>query len=126
MTTHSVDVTDDAAIHSAIASAAKIHGSIDVLICSAGTSLPQEFKDTTSSSFLHLLNLNIVGCRNAVHASLPFMKASVGRIVLISSQAGQVGLYGFTAYSVRICLSVYIYIYTYVYSRVLTVLCISG
>ena len=41
-----------------------------------------------------------MGTRNAIYHALPFMTRSEGgRIMLISSQAGQVGIYGYSAYS---------------------------
>lgn len=47
-----------------------------------------------------LLNVNVVGTMSVTQAVLGHMKLRRhGRVVLISSQAGQIGLYGFTAYS---------------------------
>lgn len=101
VTVHSVDVTDDAATAAALELASKAHGGrIDALVCSAGTSSPREFESMPASEFESVLRVNVLGCRNAVAGTLPHMRGSAGgRIVLVSSQAGQVGLYGFTAYS---------------------------
>jgi 3-dehydrosphinganine reductase len=46
------------------------------------------------------MNVNYLGSVYACRAVLPGMKArNSGRIVFVSSQAGQIGLFGFTAYS---------------------------
>ena len=74
-------------------------GKLDVLVCSAGISLPREFEHTTSEEFDSVIRLNLHGSRNATIAALAHMDGP-GRIVFVSSQAGQVGLYGYTAYSV--------------------------
>jgi len=64
--------------------------------------MPKLFEATTAEDWTWLLQLNIVGTRNVVAAALPHLKeAPAGRIVLVSSSAGQVGVFGFTAYSVR-------------------------
>jgi 3-dehydrosphinganine reductase len=102
VTTHSVDVTNDVAMREAMQTIAAAHGGrIDGLICSAGTSSPREFEAVTAKEFEDVWRVNVLGTRNAVAAALPFMTDG-GRIVLVSSQAGQAGLYGYTAYSVRV------------------------
>ena len=100
---YSVDVTDAAATSAALELAAKeCGGCIHAVVCSAGTSSPREFVHQSAKEFEDVLRLNVLGTRNAIAAALPFMREKAGgRIVLISSQAGQVGLYGYTAYSVR-------------------------
>jgi len=102
VTTHSVDVTDDAAVKAAMQAIASAHGDqIDALVCSAGTSSPREFEVVTAKEFEDVWRVNVLGTRNAVAAAVPFMTAGSGRVVLVSSQAGQTGLFGYTTYSVR-------------------------
>ena len=102
------DVTDEAATAAAFAAAAAAHGGrIDVVIASAGESQPRRLEDASAVEFEAVLRLNVVGVRNSVAAALPHMcgrspavpRADGGRIVLVSSQAGQAGLFGYTAYS---------------------------
>lgn len=109
ITVHAADVTDEAACRGAVDAAALAHGGrLDVIINSAGISQPRRFEDAPSSEFLDVYKLNVLGSRNAVAASLPHMAgrnaavpvAEGGRIMFVSSQAGQAGLYGYTAYSV--------------------------
>lgn len=98
---HSVDVTDDAAVHKAVDEAAKVHGKeIDAVVCSAGQVGPKVFSETTPEDFDYLFKSNVIGTRNVVHAALPYMTATTGgRIILVSSQAGATGIYGYSAYS---------------------------
>lgn len=100
---HSVDVTAAAATAGALEQAARqCGGALHAVVCSAGTSSPREFAVQTAQEFEDVLRLNVVGTRNAIAGALPFFpQAAGGRLVLVSSQAGQVGLYGYTAYSVR-------------------------
>ena len=100
---YSVDVTSEEKTRAALRqAAADCGGRVDALVCSAGTSSPREFADTPSAEFEAVVRLNLFGTRNAIAAALPFMGGAGGaRVVLISSQAGQVGLFGYTAYSVR-------------------------
>jgi 3-dehydrosphinganine reductase len=101
---YSVDVTNEEKTREALKqAAADCGGRVDALVCSAGTSSPREFTATSSAEFESVVRLNLFGTRNAIAAALPLMNgAEGGRVVLISSQAGQVGLYGYTAYSVRL------------------------
>ena len=101
--THVADVGDDAAARAAVRAAAAAHGGrIDVLVNSAGVSGPKRFEETSAGDFEGTFRVNVVGSRNAIFHALPFMAPAGGRggrIVLVSSQAGQTGLYGYTAYS---------------------------
>ena len=70
------------------------------LINCAGSGPGASFEDTRLEDFDRLMRLNYLGAVNATRAVLPDMKGCrVGRIVFTSSQAGQLGLYGYTAYS---------------------------
>jgi 3-dehydrosphinganine reductase len=75
-------------------------GKLDALVNAAGIPLPKEFEATSSHEVEHVLRVNVVGSANAVAACLPHLKKTGnGRIVLVSSMAGQVGLFGYTAYA---------------------------
>lgn len=94
------DVTDETAVRAALGRAAEAFGPPDVLVCSAGLSEPGTFEDTDAATFEHVMRVNWLGTVLSVKAALPAMKANGGgRVVLVSSQAGQVGIFGFTAYS---------------------------
>lgn len=75
-------------------------GLVDVAILSAGDSVPKAFEDIEAVDFERLMNLNVGGCVKVSRTVLPGMKRRrSGRLVFISSMAGQLGVYGFTAYS---------------------------
>lgn len=101
VTIHIGDVSDDTSAQKALQGAAVAHGGIiDCIVTSAGISKPCRFEDMSATEFASVLTTNVTGTRNAIYHALPFMTRSTGgRIMLISSQAGQVGLYGYTAYS---------------------------
>uniref|UniRef100_A0A7S2WXF1 3-dehydrosphinganine reductase n=1 Tax=Chloropicon primus TaxID=1764295 RepID=A0A7S2WXF1_9CHLO len=73
---------------------------VGILICSAGMAECKTFEDTGVEDFDRLISVNYFGTVNTVRSCLPSMRRrGAGRIVLVSSQAGQVGLYGYTSYS---------------------------
>jgi len=96
------DVTDSEALAEALSDHLRSHWDADgpdLLITSAGQSFPQYFDQIEISRFRELMEVNYIGIVNTVKAVLPFMKKRRGRkIVFISSMAGQVGVFGFTAY----------------------------
>lgn len=102
VTTVSVDLTGtaeavEAALHGVPAVAA---GLVDYAVLSAGDSGPAAFEHIEPAEWERLLRLNVLGCVWATRAVLPGMKRRrAGRVVLISSMAGQVGVFGFTCYS---------------------------
>ncbi|VEU41197.1 unnamed protein product [Pseudo-nitzschia multistriata] len=70
----------------------------------AGTSSSAAFVDTDYSEFRRLMDINYMGTAYATRAFLPYMLEDSGgirprAIVFTSSQAGQLGIYGYTAYS---------------------------
>lgn len=75
-------------------------GPVDVLVNSAGFSVSGQFEDIPIEDFKRLLNVNYLGGVYATRVVLPQMKRrKAGRILFISSQAGQIGIFGFSAYS---------------------------
>jgi len=76
------------------------YGPVDFLFNCAGTSCAASFMDLPIEKFSSLMRINYLGsvyCTRAVLASMKSRKK--GRIVYVSSQAGQTGVYGYTAYS---------------------------
>jgi len=94
------DVADEAALVAAIRAAEAVHGPVDVLITSAGVARPGHFAEIPVSVFEHTMAVNYFGTLYAVKAVTPSMCArGRGKIVMISSGAGLVGLFGYTAYA---------------------------
>nr|XP_043609178.1 3-dehydrosphinganine reductase TSC10A-like [Erigeron canadensis] len=78
-------------------------GEIDVLVCNEGVFVAQEFVEQEISEVKQMIDINLVGSFNLVKAALIGMKNRKDRrpvsIAFMSSQAGQVGIYGYAAYS---------------------------
>jgi 3-dehydrosphinganine reductase len=73
---------------------------VDVLICNVGGSSQAPFEELEEAEFQRMLSLNFLSAVYSIRALVGGMKARRrGRIVLMSSQAGQLGLFGYTAYS---------------------------
>jgi 3-dehydrosphinganine reductase len=95
----SVDVTDYKAVQEAAFGKLFGPGKQDrvLLFCCAGVAVPERFDQLHPDVFLQHVQLNQLGCMHVAHAFLPYM--SSGTICLCSSAAGQVGVFGYTAYS---------------------------
>ncbi|CAI7810020.1 unnamed protein product [Closterium sp. NIES-53] len=76
-------------------------GRLDVVICCQGQSIPHQFEFDTVENQQQLMNVNYWASVYVIRAALPAVKRAgkEGRLMLVSSQAGQVGIYGYTAYS---------------------------
>lgn len=73
---------------------------VEVLINCAGTSIPGTFDDLDPDTFEKMMRINYFGSVFPTRAVVPAMKSNgSGRVVFVSSQAGQVGIFGFSAYS---------------------------
>ncbi len=90
------DVTDGAAVQVGVAKLEALLGPVDVLVNNAG--VPEgmglvRFRDMPPESWTRYVNLNLYGVLHCTRAVLDGMCARrFGRIVTISSGAGQVGL----------------------------------
>ncbi|XP_012069553.1 3-dehydrosphinganine reductase TSC10A isoform X1 [Jatropha curcas] len=93
------DVRDFDSVTKAVVEA----GPIDVLVVNQGVFLPQELEKQELDEVRFMIDVNLMGSFNMIKAALPGMKIRDERrpasIALMSSQAGQVGIYGYTAYS---------------------------
>lgn len=95
-----LDVADVAACAAAIADVERDVGAIDLLITSAGIAEPGLFLEQDLDTHLRHLHINYVGTLALVHAVVPAMKARRrGRLLLVSSGAAFVGIYGYAAYA---------------------------
>ncbi len=92
-----LDVADHQATQAVIEQAARDFGSPDIVINSAGIGSANDFTEISAHEFRRVLEVNLLGSRNLTAAVLPNMRPG-GRIVLVSSSAGLIGIYGYTAY----------------------------
>lgn len=82
-----------------VAAAAERFGRIDTLVNNAGRSAHALFDEVADLGWYEdLMRVNLWGAIWCTHAALPYLKASQGRIVAVSSLAGLVGVPGRTAY----------------------------
>ncbi|XP_010551765.1 PREDICTED: 3-dehydrosphinganine reductase TSC10A-like [Tarenaya hassleriana] len=97
--TFAADVRD----YDAVSKAVRESGPIDVLVVNQGVFVAEELEKQSLDEVKFMIDVNLLGSFNVIKAALPSMKAREGRgpasIALMSSQAGQVGIYGYTAYS---------------------------
>ncbi|WP_370652475.1 SDR family oxidoreductase [Aquabacterium sp.] len=94
------DVGQEGACRGLIADTVARFGRIDTLVNNAGMSAHALLEDVADMAWYEqLMRINLWGSAWCTHAALPHLKASRGRIVVVSSLAGLVGVPGRTAYS---------------------------
>ncbi|MCG2584108.1 SDR family oxidoreductase [Massilia sp. TS11] len=94
------DVSVEADCRALIVAAVARFGGVDVLINNAGVSAHALFEEVSELRWCEdLMRVNLWGAVWCTHAALPYLRASQGRIVAVSSLAGLVGVPGRTAYS---------------------------
>ncbi len=93
------DVTKAEDCKALIDKAVEAFGGIDVLICNAGISMRAIFDDVDLSVLHRLMDVNFWGTVYCAKYALPYLQASKGSLVGISSVAGLHGLPGRTGYS---------------------------
>jgi 3-dehydrosphinganine reductase len=94
------DVSEQKQAEEAIRAASAELGSPDWLITCAGMAHPGYFQELSLEIFEQTMAVNYFGTLYCIRAALPAMKQRrQGRIVLISSGAGLIGIYGYSAYS---------------------------
>jgi 2-hydroxycyclohexanecarboxyl-CoA dehydrogenase len=87
-----VDVTQRPAVDAAVASVRDEFGPIQIVVTSAGVTAFEPFTDITLEQWNRTMAINLTGTFNCVQSAIPDMVAAGwGRIVTISSTAGQTG-----------------------------------
>uniref|UniRef100_UPI00358E42C9 3-ketodihydrosphingosine reductase n=1 Tax=Myxine glutinosa TaxID=7769 RepID=UPI00358E42C9 len=97
----SLDVSKDfGQVKSVMKQAQEKLGPVDMLVNCAGISVSARFEDIKPEEFRRIMEVNYLGSVYSTMAVIPTMKERRhGRIVFVSSQAGQLGLFGYSAYS---------------------------
>jgi 3-dehydrosphinganine reductase len=94
-----VDVADRQPLEAVIRGAIGELGAPHVLVASAGIAAAGYFLDIPAAEFERTMAVNYFGTIDAVRAVVPDMRAAGGgHIVLVSSGAGLVGIFGYAAY----------------------------
>jgi len=87
-----VDVSDRASVDESFARARRELGPIEILVTSAAVAEFVPFEEITLDDWNRILTVNLTGTFHCVQAAIPDMVAAGwGRIVTISSAAGQIG-----------------------------------
>ncbi|SSC67858.1 SDR family oxidoreductase [Ciceribacter selenitireducens] len=95
----SLDVADDAAVQAALSAVEADVGPCDILVTSAGMVAPAPFDALSGAEFRRHVDTNLHGTVHVISAVYAGMKARRrGRIMIVSSGAGLIGLHGYTAY----------------------------
>jgi 3-dehydrosphinganine reductase len=97
--TFAADVALATEIEAAIVQAIAFISTPDLLITSAGIAHPGHFLEIPIEIFEQTMAVNYFGSLYSIRAVLPAMEQQQrGKIVLISSGAGLIGIYGYSAY----------------------------
>ena len=100
VTTHLVDVADEAGVRSFAEEVSKRHGRVTLLINNAGVALHGNFDEISLDDFRLLMNINFWGTVYGVNYFLPLLKREKrAQIVNISSVFGMIAPAGQCAYS---------------------------
>lgn len=95
-----LDVTDEASIQAALATVVDEAGSIYGLVNNAGIQVRGFFEDVAEDEVRRIFETNFFGTLAMTRAALPRMAAAgKGRIVIVSSVTGRLGMVGLTAYA---------------------------
>ncbi len=85
---HELDISDEAAVRRTLEGIGDADG-IDVLVVAAGMNFPERrLEQLTGESWDAMISVNLSGAFYAVRASLPYLRASQGLAVLVSSVSG--------------------------------------
>ena len=94
------DVTDRDSFERALGLLIAQFGPVDVLVTNAGAAQPGHFEELAIGVFEQQMALNYFGTLHPIRAVVPsMMKRRQGHLLLVSSGAGLVGVYGYSAYS---------------------------
>jgi 3-dehydrosphinganine reductase len=97
--TISADVADWGQVQNKLISFQEEYGVPDLLVNSAGVVRPGQFEELDIDLFHWMININLMGPIHTCKAIVPGMlNRGSGHIVNVSSVAGFVGTYGYTAY----------------------------
>jgi NAD(P)-dependent dehydrogenase (short-subunit alcohol dehydrogenase family) len=101
------DITDDAAVTSAVAKAVERLGGLDAVVHYAGIGTPNDAGGPLAPDALHVIDVNLLGAWRVTAAALPALLESRaqrggqrGRVVFVSSELAYLTLPFVSAYSV--------------------------
>lgn len=86
-----LDVTDDATVAAAVASTIHKFGQLDAVVNNAGSAVPGTLELLDLHRFRAAMEVNFFGVVRVTKAAMPYLRASRGRVLTISSVGGIVG-----------------------------------
>ena len=86
----SVDVTDEAAVASAVGQVVAAEGRLDLVVNCAGFGISGAVEFTETADAMRLFDVNFFGMVRVNRAALPHLRATGGRIINVSSVAAPV------------------------------------
>lgn len=90
VSTHVTDITDESAVQDMVTNVADRHGTVDVLVNVAGTMSIDAPQDVELDTWNLVLHVNLTGTFLCCREAYPYLDGG-GRVVNISSTAGQYG-----------------------------------
>jgi NAD(P)-dependent dehydrogenase (short-subunit alcohol dehydrogenase family) len=84
-----MDLTDEAERAAALEEVIERHGKLDVLVSNAGAQLWKSFADTSNDEIDEIYRTNLSATVRFVKQAVPYLAASKGNVVIISSTAGR-------------------------------------
>jgi NAD(P)-dependent dehydrogenase (short-subunit alcohol dehydrogenase family) len=94
-----LDLTDASAIRQTVDAAFARMGRIDVVVSNAGYSVVGAAEEATDDAISHIVDTNLIGSIQLARAVLPHLRAQGGgRILQVSSSAGQTAIPGVSLY----------------------------
>ncbi|MFF5584395.1 SDR family oxidoreductase [Streptomyces hygroscopicus] len=98
--TSSVDITDADALRQVLDGAIARFGRLDVVVNNAGYALAGPLEELDDAELRAQFEVNFFAAVNVLRAALPHLRAAkAGRVLQISSLAGQIGAPGMSAYT---------------------------
>ena len=86
---HALDISDEGAVRRVVEEAGELDG-LDVLVVAAGMNFPERrLEQLTPAKWDDMISVNLSGAFYAIHAALPYLRASRGLVILISSVSGR-------------------------------------
>jgi len=93
-----VDVTNSAAVATAVAELRDELGGIDAVVTAAGIDRPGRLDEVPADEWERVIGVDLIGVAAAVRAALPALKESHGRVVTVASTLALKGVSDATAY----------------------------
>jgi len=95
---YSIDVCDAKKLYKAVPKMILKSGNPDVLVCAAGVGLSNYFEKIADDDFKKIMDINVFGIWYTLKAFYPYLKNRNTHCVLLSSLAGLIGVYTYSAY----------------------------